>query len=217
MSGGSEAAFGVGDTTISSSKPATGLDRIIPERSAPPARRSRGTGEVLPSGAATRIGGTTGVDATATATAAPRRNRRSDRRRDRGRGLRHGTGRQRRYDPRRNRGSDRGWGHVRDRWRGRRCDPVRDRWRHRGSLRIRDDNALAALGASDACPPRTLQQRLVQAEIGLAVFTFDHHDHGAAGPPSKTSLIIGRYALKGKDPLVGRYQRLEISVIIRKE
>jgi hypothetical protein len=57
MSGGSETASGVGDTTIPSSSPATGSDRILPERSAPPARRSRGMGEAILPGAATRIGG----------------------------------------------------------------------------------------------------------------------------------------------------------------
>ena len=49
-------AVGVGDTTIASSRPATGSGRIIPERSVPSTRLSGGTGEVSPSRAATRIG-----------------------------------------------------------------------------------------------------------------------------------------------------------------
>ena len=56
-SGGSEAAFGAGDTTIPSSMSATGSGKIMSERSDPSTRRSRLTGEGILPGAARRIDG----------------------------------------------------------------------------------------------------------------------------------------------------------------
>ena len=68
ISDGSGGAFGVGDTTISSSTPATGSGKIMSERSDPTTRRSRLTGEILLPGAARRIGGVPVSTATGGAT-----------------------------------------------------------------------------------------------------------------------------------------------------